>query len=153
TVSFSNSNSPPVLGSGLEVGTVQITNFAGATAYLKDNVDSADAHTYIEPDKVLGQIFTTGSDPSGYKLMQVSYRTPTYGNGFSSMGGFTYSLRVINPPTTAANASSNNNTNILATETAEVGYGPNSPGAINILDGANGRITQNGTWITYTFDN
>src|SRR5215469_12820856 len=148
-VTFSGSNSPPVPGPG----TVCISNLVGATNSTS-NVDSTETHTYIAYDKDCpGQIFKTGSDANGYKLLQVSFRQPGYTGGFSLMEGFTYTVRIVKPASAAANFSSTTGLTVIHTEGGyEVAYDIRNCDTCNFPDGAGGKITGSGRYITFTLD-
>lgn len=154
-VTFSGTNNPPIPG----LGTVCISNLVGASVNTA-NVDSSQTYTYIAYDKGCpGQIFTTGSDPNGYKLLQVSFRAVSYSSTYSLIQGLTYTVRIVKPASTAPNFSSGTGlTNIIASE----GGGYLSEAAADwrncdtcnfpsIGDGS-GTGTGCGRWITFTFD-
>jgi PKD repeat protein len=154
-VTFSGTNNPPIPG----LGTVCISNLVGASVNTA-NVDSSQTYTYIANDKSCpGQIFTTGSDPNGYKLLQVSFRAVSYSSTYSLIQGLTYTVRIVKPASAAPNFSTATGlTNIIASE----GGGYLSEAAADwrncdtcnfptIGDGS-GKGTGCGRWITFTFD-
>ncbi len=129
---FGCSNCPPVPG----LGTIVISNMVGAgncSSCDTSNVDSGESHTYCAPDAILGQIFTTGSDPNGYKLLpSAAGLTNVYsegGIGTLSEVGYKAWTSVTNVPW----------------------YGAWN-GGTHIPDGFGGRVVGSGVWITYTFD-
>src|SRR5262249_1855630 len=88
-----------------------------------NNVDGGDQ--YIAGNqRVIGQTFTTGSNPLGYRLTAVTLRHVTY-DTYAELNDLTYTIRVTSP--------SGGTLSVLASETALVpgstpGNIPNTPG-------------------------
>src|SRR5262249_38354603 len=94
-------NDTPTLGPNDISNLVRATNGAS-------NVDLGDQY-FAGNQRVIGQTFTTGPNPLGYRLTAVTLRHVTY-NTYSEINDMTYTIRVTSPSGGALS--------VLASETA-----------------------------------
>src|SRR5262245_48324963 len=120
-------NNTPTLGpndiSNLISGTNGASNVDGGDQYIAGN------------QRVIGQTFTTGSNPLGYRLTAITLRHVTY-NTYSSLDDLTYTIRITSP--------SGGTLSVLASETAFVTG--STPGNFPNTSGTPG----SGIYITFT---
>jgi hypothetical protein len=159
SVFFSPTNAPPSLG------TISISNLftpylspahgsdfgVGSNVGAGGNGGGSDGtYSYIADDKaVVGQSFTTGNNPGGYKVVAVTLRAVAYAGTFSEVPSVNYAVRITKP---SGMATTNNTLTVLSYETAEVGVDYANCGTCNIPDNFGAKGTGCGRYITFVLN-